>query len=241
MVGTEALMRWRRDGKLVPPDAFIPLAEETGLIVPMSEWLLVEAARQARIWRQRFGFDQSISINMPSQMFSRSDLVDQIHEAVNSQGIPHSMIRIEITENHFMKQDQSANPTLHRLNQIGVEVSLDDFGTGYSSLSYLSHMPIAELKIDRAFVRDLGITPHSTAIVQAILALAKALGMRVVAEGVEMLRQMEVLQRLGCTVMQGYMFCRPVPPDELETWLQTAQLPRSEAWAGRTPGGVITR
>jgi predicted signal transduction protein with EAL and GGDEF domain/DNA-binding response OmpR family regulator len=241
MVGTEALMRWRREGKLVPPNEFIPLAEETGLIVPMSEWLLVEAARQARIWRQRFGFDQSISVNLPSQMFSRSDLVDKIHDAVNGQGIPHSMIRLEITERSVMKEDQNVNPTLYRLNQIGVEISIDDFGTGYSSLSYLSHMPIAELKIDRVFVRDLGITPHSTAIVQAILALAKALGMRVVAEGVEMLRQMEVLQRLGCTVMQGYMFCRPVPPDELEQWLQAAQLPRSEAWTGLSPGGVITR
>jgi predicted signal transduction protein with EAL and GGDEF domain/DNA-binding response OmpR family regulator len=241
MVGCEALMRWRRDGKLVPPNEFIPLAEETGLIVPMSEWLLCEAARQARVWRQRFGFDQSISVNLPSQMFSRSDLVDQIHDAVTSQGIPHGMLRLEITERSVMKEDQNVNPTLHRLNQIGVEISIDDFGTGYSSLSYLSHMPIAELKIDRVFVRDLGITPHSTAIVQAILALAKSLGMRVVAEGVEMLRQMEVLQRLGCTVMQGYMFCRPVPPDELQQWLQTAQLPRSEAWSSRAPTGLLTR
>jgi predicted signal transduction protein with EAL and GGDEF domain/DNA-binding response OmpR family regulator len=241
MVGCEALMRWKRDGKLVPPNEFIPLAEETGLIVPMSEWLLCEAARQARVWRQRFGFDQSISVNLPSQMFSRSDLVDQIHDAVTSQGIPHGMIRLEITERSVMKEDQNVNPTLHRLNQIGVEISIDDFGTGYSSLSYLSHMPIAELKIDRMFVRDLGITPHSTAIVQAILALAKALGMRVVAEGVEMLRQMEVLQRLGCSVMQGYMFCRPVPPDEFERWLKSAQLPRSEAWTARLSTGLVAR
>jgi predicted signal transduction protein with EAL and GGDEF domain/DNA-binding response OmpR family regulator len=241
MVGCEALMRWNRDGKLVPPNEFIPLAVETGLIVPMSEWLLKEAARQARIWRQRFGFDQSISINMPSQMFSRSDLVDLIHDAVNSQGIPHGMIRLEITEHSVMKEIQHVNPTLHRLNQIGVEISIDDFGTGYSSLSYLSHMPIAELKIDRMFVRDLGITPHSTAIVQAILALAKSLGMRVVAEGVEMLRQMEVLQRLGCSVMQGYMFCRPVSADALEQWLQTAQLPRSEERPQLSPSGQLIR
>ena len=228
MVGTEALMRWQRDGKLEPPAEFIPLAEETGLIVPMSEWALREAARQARLWRLRFGFDSSISVNLPSVMFSRSDLVENIHEAVTSQGVPHGMIRLEITEDSLMKDLQSVIPALHRLNEIGVEISIDDFGTGYSSLSYLTTLPIAELKIDRAFVRDLGITPQSPAIVQAIVALAKAMSLRVVAEGVEMLRQMEVLQRLGCTVMQGYMFCRPVPPAELERWLETAVLPRSD-------------
>jgi EAL domain-containing protein (putative c-di-GMP-specific phosphodiesterase class I) len=233
MVGTEALMRWQREGKLVPPGDFIPLAKETGLIVPLSEWALREAARQARIWRQRFGFDRSISVNLPSDMFSRSDLVDNIHDAVTSQGIPHSMLRLEITEDSLMKDLQSVIPALHRLNEIGVEISIDDFGTGYSSLSYLTTLPIAELKIDRGFVRDLGITPQSPAIVQAIVALSKALGLRVVAEGVEMLRQMEVLQRLGCSVMQGYMFCRPVPPDDLERWLETADLPRAELWAGR--------
>ena len=232
VVGTEALMRWQREGKLVPPNDFIPLAEETGLIVPMSGWLIREAARQAKVWRQRAGFEYPISINLPSHMFSRSDLVDYIHDAVTSNGVPHSMIRLEITEHNLMNDLQSVIPTLHRLNEIGVEISIDDFGTGYSSLSYLTTLPIAELKIDRGFVRDLGITPQSPAIVQAIVALAKALGLRVVAEGVEMLRQMEVLQRLGCSVMQGYMFCRPVPPEALEEWLknEAPNLPRLDNW-----------
>lgn len=241
MVCTEALMRWRRDGKLLPPGDFIPLAEETGLIVPMSEWLLREAVRQGGVWQQRFGFNQSIAINMPSHMFARSDLVEKIHEAVTSNGVPHSMIKLEITEDSLMSDLQGVIPTLHRLNEIGVEISIDDFGTGYSSLAYLTTLPIAELKIDKGFVRDLGITPQSPAIVQAIVALAKALGLRVVAEGVEMLRQMEVLQRLGCTVMQGYMFCRPVPPDELERWLQTADLPRSDALRVVPPTSALNR
>jgi EAL domain-containing protein (putative c-di-GMP-specific phosphodiesterase class I) len=233
MVGVEALMRWQRGDVLVPPGQFIPIAEDNGLIVPMSEWALREAARQARIWRQRFGFDSTISVNLPTTMFSRTDLIENIHEAVTSQGVPHSVLRLEITEDNLMKDLQSVIPALHRLNEIGVEVSIDDFGTGTSSLSRLSTLPIAELKIDRSFVRDLGITPQSPAIVSAIIALAKALGLRVVAEGVEMLRQMEVLQRLGCNVMQGFMFCRPVAGTALELWLETAVLPTSDVLAAR--------
>ena len=238
VVGTEALMRWQRGDTLVPPGEFIPLAEETGLIVPLSEWALREAARQARQWRQRIGFEHPISVNLPSHMFSRSDLVEQLHDAVTAQGVPHGMLRIEITEDNLMKDLQSVMPTLHRLNEIGVEISIDDFGTGYSSFSYLSTLPIAELKIDRSFIRDLGITPQSAAIVSAIIALAKALGLRVVAEGVEMLRQLEVLQRLGCNVMQGYMFCRPVPPLEFERWYEAAELPCSEPRVAPAPAAV---
>ncbi|MBI3157853.1 MAG: EAL domain-containing protein [Burkholderiales bacterium] len=228
VVGAEALMRWQRGATLVPPKDFIPLAEESGLIVPLSEWAMREAARQARQWRQRLGFARPISVNLPSHMFSRSDLVEQLHDAVTSQGVPHGMLRIEITEDNLMKDLRSVIPTLHRLNEIGVEISIDDFGTGYSSMSYLTTLPIAELKIDRSFIRDLGITPQSPAIVSAIIALARALGLRVVAEGVEMLRQLDVLQRLGCHVMQGFMFCRPVPAQDFERWFHTAELPRTE-------------
>jgi len=227
VVGTEALMRWMCEGKLQPPAEFIPLAEETGLIVPLSEWAIREATRQGRLWCQRVGLDVPISVNLPSLMFTRSDLIDQIHEAAGHHGVPHSMLRVEITEDNLMKDLQSVIPALHRLNEIGVEISIDDFGTGYSSMSRLTTLPIAELKIDRAFIKDLGITPQSPAIVQAIVALGKALGLRVVAEGVEMLRQMDVLQRLGCSIMQGYMFCRPVPPEELERWIGSAVLPNN--------------
>jgi len=230
MVGAEALMRWQRGHTLVPPGDFIPLAEETGLIVPLSEWALREAARQAKIWSVNFGFADAIAVNLPNRMFERSDLVEHIHQSVSQYGVPHRAIQLEITETGLMKDLQNVIPSLHRLTEIGVEISIDDFGTGYSSLAYLTTLPISELKIDRSFVRDLGITPQSSAVVTAIIALARSLGLRVIAEGVENLRQMEVLHRLGCGVMQGFLFSRPIPPDELERWLQQTVLPRKAPW-----------
>ena len=233
MVGAEALMRWNRNGVLVAPAEFIPLAEETGLIVPMSEWAIREAARQARIWQDSFGFADSIAVNMPNRLFERTDLVEHIHQAVTMYGVPHHAIELEITETGLMKDLQNVIPSLHRLNEIGVEISIDDFGTGYSSLAYLTTLPISELKIDRSFVRDLGLTPQSSAVVTAIIALARSLGLRVIAEGVENLRQMEVLHRLGCVVMQGFLFSRPQPPEAIETWLQQTILPRKAPWIGK--------
>jgi len=233
MVGVEALMRWNRSGTLVAPGDFIPLAEETGLIVPLSEWAVREAARQAKSWLVSFGFADSVAVNLPNRLFERSDLVEHIHQAVSTYGIPHRAIQLEITETGLMRDLQNVIPSLHRLNEIGVEISIDDFGTGYSSLAYLTTLPISEVKIDRSFVRDLGITPQSSAVVTAIIALARSLGLRVVAEGVENLRQMEVLHRLGCGVMQGYLFSRPIPPDDLEAWLKNTILPRRAPWIGQ--------
>jgi predicted signal transduction protein with EAL and GGDEF domain/DNA-binding response OmpR family regulator len=238
MVGAEALMRWQRADRLVPPAEFIPLAEETGLIVPMSEWALREAALQAKLWQQRFGFTDSIAVNLPSRLFERSDLIDSIHQAVTIQGVPHRVLMLEITEDNLMKDLQTVIPALHRLNEIGVEIAIDDFGTGYSSLAYLTTLPISELKIDRSFVRDLGVTPQSAAVVAAIIALARSLGLRVIAEGVETLRQMEVLHRLGCTAMQGFLFSRPLPPGQLEQWLCEPGQPRSAAWM--TPAQILS-
>ncbi|MFN0185760.1 MAG: putative bifunctional diguanylate cyclase/phosphodiesterase [Aquabacterium sp.] len=236
MIGAEALMRWQRGDQLVPPGDFIPLAEETGLIVPLSEWALREAARQAKAWSVNFGFADSIAVNLPNRVFERSDLVEHIHQCVSTYGVPHRAIHLEITETGLMKDLQNVIPSLHRLNEIGVEISIDDFGTGYSSLAYLTTLPISELKIDRSFVRDLGITPQSSAVVTAIIALARSLGLRVVAEGVESLRQMDVLHRLGCGVMQGFLFAKPMPPAELEAWLHQTVLPRKAPWIARAGG-----
>ena len=230
MVGVEALMRWRRNGVLVPPGDFIPLAEETGLIVPLSEWALREAARQARIWQDAFGFAESIAVNLPNRLFERVDLVEYIHQVVTEFGVPHHAIELEITETGLMKDAGNVNMTLHRLNEMGVEISIDDFGTGYSSLAYLTNMPISELKIDRSFVRELGLAPKSSDIVTAIIALARSLGLRVVAEGVETLRQMEVLHRLGCRLMQGFLFSRPLPPEEMAVWREQTLLARKASW-----------
>ena len=239
MVGVEALMRWQRGSVLVPPGDFIPLAEETGLIVPLSEWALREAARQAKLWRSQFDFDDSIAVNLPTRLFERSDLVETIHNAVMSFGVSHRAIQLEITETGLMKDLQKVIPSLHRLNEIGVEISIDDFGTGYSSLAYLTTLPISELKIDRSFVRDLGITPQSTAVVTAIIALARSLGLRVIAEGVEDLRQMETLHRAGCSMMQGFLFSRPVPPDVLVTWLDEVVHSRKAPWIGTNSNVVM--
>src|SRR5882762_2024097 len=233
MVGAEALMRWRRNGVLVPPADFIPLAEETGLIIPLSEWAIREAARQARVWQDNFGFSDSIAVNLPNRLFERTDLVAHIHQAVTTYGVPHHAIELEITETGLMKDLQNVIPSLHRLNEIGVEISIDDFGTGYSSLAYLTTLPISELKIDRSFVRDLGLTPQSSAVVTAIIALARSLGLRVIAEGVENLRQMEVLHRLGCGVMQGFLFSKPQMPEDIELWLQQTVLPKKAPWIGK--------
>ena len=233
MVGVEALMRWNRSGRLVPPGEFIPLAEDTGLIVPLSEWALREAARQAKIWQTNFGFADSIAVNLPSHLFSRSDLGEHIHACVTQYGVPHRVIQLEITEDNLMKDVQNVLPSLHKLNELGVEISIDDFGTGYSSLSYLTTLPISELKIDRIFVRDLGVTQKSSAVVTAIIALARSLSLRVIAEGVETLRQMGVLHKLGCSNMQGFLFSRPIPPDDLERWLEQTVLPRTAPWIGQ--------
>ena len=230
MVGAEALMRWRRGGELIAPSEFIPLAEESGLIVPLSEWVVREAARQARVWKDSFGFGLTIAVNLPTRIFERTDLVELIHAAVTACGVPHGVIELEITETGLMKDLHNVIPTLHRLNEIGVQISIDDFGTGYSSLAYLTTLPISELKIDRSFVRDLGSTPQSSAVVTAIIALARSLDLRVVAEGVENLRQMEVLHRLGCGIMQGYLFSGAKPASEIDTWLQQTVLPRKASW-----------
>jgi len=226
MVGAEALMRWQRNGQLVPPGDFIPLAEATGLINNMSLWAIAEAARQARIWQNEFGFDSSIAVNLPSRLFEQPDLVERIASILAREGVTPRAIELEITETGLMKDLQGVVPSLHRLNQLGTEISIDDFGTGYSSLAYLTTLPISELKIDRSFVHDLGDTPQSTAVVSAIIALARALGLRVIAEGVEHEAQMKVLYNLGCHICQGFLFARPMPARELSQWLRDTQTVR---------------
>jgi EAL domain-containing protein (putative c-di-GMP-specific phosphodiesterase class I) len=196
----------------------------------MSQWALGEATRQLRAWRDRFGFTQSIAVNLPSRLFERADLVDHIRRSALACDVPLGSIQLEITETGLMKGQQGVFPALHRLNDIGVRISIDDFGTGYSSLSYLTTLPISELKIDGSFVRDLGRTPQSEAVATAIIALSRSLGLGVVAEGVETERQAQVLKGLGCNVMQGYLFSRPLPADDFERWVSRARLLPEPPW-----------
>lgn len=220
VVAVEALMRWRRNGALVQPGEFIPLAEETGLIVPMSEWAIGEVARQIAVWRDVCGLELSVAVNLPSRAFERSDLIDIVRSVTERHGLVPRSLELEITETGLMKNLDSVIPDLHRLTQIGVAIAIDDFGTGYSSLAYLTQLPISELKIDRSFVRDLGVTGQSAAVVTAVIALARSLDLKVVAEGVETPLQRDTLLRLGCDEMQGTLFACAMPPDELVRWLQ---------------------
>jgi EAL domain-containing protein (putative c-di-GMP-specific phosphodiesterase class I) len=218
LVGVVALMRWRRGDQLVPPNEFIPLAEVTGLIVPMSEWVLREAAKQAHAWQQEFGFDGTVAVNMPYRMFLQKDMVELVHGAVTPYGLPHSMIQLEITEESLVKDLQSIQPTLQRLNEMGVQISVDDFGTGYSSLSRLTDLPISEVKIDRSFVKNMAVTHKGTAVARTIIALAQVLELRVIAEGVETIEQQQALVNEGCDLMQGFLYSRPVPGDQIGAW-----------------------
>ncbi|MEX8495082.1 putative bifunctional diguanylate cyclase/phosphodiesterase [Sphaerotilus sp.] len=219
VVAVEALMRWRRNGALVQPGEFIPLAEETGLIVPMSEWAIGEVARQIGVWRDVHGVELSVAVNLPSRAFERSDLVDLVRTATERHGLAPRALELEITETGLMQNLDRVIPDLYRLTQIGVEIAIDDFGTGYSSLAYLTQLPISELKIDRSFVRDLGVKRQSAAVVTAVIALARSLDLKVVAEGVETVLQRDVLLRLGCDEMQGNLFACAMTPEELIRWL----------------------
>ncbi|OYT88125.1 MAG: histidine kinase [Burkholderiales bacterium PBB6] len=229
LVGVEALMRWKRGDQIVPPASFIDTAEETGLIVPMSEWALREAARQAAIWRDAFGFSETIAVNVPARVFMRSDLLSGLCSAVEAHGLPPSTIQLEITENSLREEESRILSTLHALNDIGVQFSVDDFGTGYSNLRRMAELPIAEIKIDRSFVVDLGSGPKPAMLIATIVALARNMGLRVIAEGVETSSQVRELMSLGCHLMQGYYFSRPVPGDQLQAWairhLQNADMP----------------
>jgi predicted signal transduction protein with EAL and GGDEF domain/DNA-binding response OmpR family regulator len=225
VVAVEALMRWRRDGVLVQPGEFIPLAEETGLIVSMSEWAIGEVARQIGVWRDVHDVELSVAVNLPSRAFERSDLIDLVRTATERHGLAPRALALEITETGLMQNLDRVIPDLHRLTQIGVEIAIDDFGTGYSSLAYLTQLPISELKIDRSFVCDLGVKRQSAAVVTAVIALARSLDLKVVAEGVETAQQRDVLLRLGCDEMQGNLFACAMTPEELIRWLH--------AWAPR--------
>jgi diguanylate cyclase (GGDEF)-like protein len=212
IVGFEALVRWEHPVRgLVPPMSFVPLAEETGLILPLGRWVLEQACRQARAWRDaRPGGPQLfMSVNISARQFAQPELVDQVKEILEETGLDPAGLEIEITESVLMDQSEAGIRTLRQLREIGVRLVLDDFGTGYSSLSYLKHLPLDTIKIDRSFVAGIdGEADRS--IVDAVIALAHGLRISVVAEGIETEAQFEQLRRMGCDVGQGYLFARPL-------------------------------
>jgi diguanylate cyclase (GGDEF)-like protein len=203
----EALLRWNHPSRgLVSPLEFIPVAEETGLIVPIGEWVIQQACRAARTWPE----EVRIAVNVSSVQFRRSGLGASVVQALAASGLDPKRLEIEITESIFLETSDSTLSILHSLREMGVRIALDDFGTGYSSLSYLQSFPFDKIKIDRSFVERLEASPGAAAIVQAITALAAALGMETTAEGIETDGQLEAVRRLGCGLGQGYLFSRPV-------------------------------
>ena len=217
--GVEALLRWQHPERgLVPPDEFIPLAERTGLIRPLTLWVLDAALRQCASWR-RAGLDLWVSANLSAANLVDGDTPRQIEQLLRRWDVPPSLFRLEITETTAMADPARTHAVLARLDAMGVQLAIDDFGTGYSSLAYLKRLPVHELKIDRSFVSNMAHDPNDEVIVTSTIDLGHNLGLRVVAEGVEDQDTLDELVRRGCDLAQGYHFTRPLPPAELRAWL----------------------
>ena len=222
-MGFEALMRWRHPQRgIVPPNEFIPVAEETGLIIPMTLWILRTACRQAVEWSKYAPSNKPLvmSINLSGKHFSQPDLVKQVKGIIEETGINPRAVKLELTESAVMDNAENAITMLKELRSLGVQLSIDDFGTGYSSLSYLHRFPIDMLKVDRSFVSTMEGGSENGEIVRTVIALAKTLRLNVIAEGIESIHQLHQLRILGCEYGQGYLFSRPVPPDEAEVLLE---------------------
>jgi diguanylate cyclase (GGDEF)-like protein len=221
----EALIRWEHPSKrLVPPAEFIPAAEQTGLIVPIGQWVLEEACRQTMMWQERYPrtpHEQplGVSVNLSARQFQHPQLIDEIAQVIKAIGLAPRHLKLEITESIGIEDVNSASATLWKLKDLGLHLALDDFGTGYSALSYLKNFPFDTLKLDRAFVDGLGIDPEDTAIVHAAIAFAKALGLSVTAEGIETRDQIVELRKLGCDHGQGYYFAKPMSSSAIEVLL----------------------
>ncbi|MFJ4255326.1 putative bifunctional diguanylate cyclase/phosphodiesterase [Pseudomonas monteilii] len=220
-IGAEALLRWEHPQQgLLLPDRFIGLAEKTGLIIPIGEWVLDEACRQMRQWLDQGHQGWRMAVNLSAIQFCHAGLVESVARALQQNGLPANCLTLEITETTAMHDADASLTVLQRLSDMGVDLSIDDFGTGYSSLMYLKRLPANELKIDRGFVRDLEQDSDDAAIVSAIVALGQALGLRIVAEGVETDKQQDFLTRLGCDSLQGYLLGQPVPAEQFMSKLQ---------------------
>lgn len=221
IVGMEALVRWQNpEFGLVAPLEFIPIAEKTGLIIPMGEWVLQEACRQNKVW-QEAGFPKlCVAVNLSARQFQQQDMVKNIARILSDTHLEPEYLELEITESYAMQNADFTIGVLRDLKKMGVRVSIDDFGTGYSSLSYLKQFPIDTLKIDRSFVRDLSAVTSDAAIADAVIALAHSLKLLVVAEGVETPEQLAILRRHRCDRMQGYLFSPPVPSEKFEQLLR---------------------
>jgi diguanylate cyclase (GGDEF)-like protein len=223
--GVEALLRWRHpELGLISPANFIPLAEQSGLIIPIGAWVLREACRQSRAWQQAGYAALKIAVNVSTLQFAQADFIETVVQALSNSNLAPGWLQLEVTESLLMHDPEDTAAKLAELRRLGVTVAIDDFGTGYSSLAYLRQLPIDALKIAQPFVREIGVnlknTPNDLAIVTAVTNLAHSLGMRVIAEGVETEEQLAFLAGIGCNEMQGYLTSPPMPVEELELLLE---------------------
>ncbi|MFO0752068.1 MAG: EAL domain-containing protein [Thermodesulfovibrionales bacterium] len=217
VVCAEALVRWEHpELGILDPIRFIPLAEETGFIISIDEWVLREACAQFRQWQQEGYPDLCVTVNLSAKQFKKSDLAEKIAQILKETGLAPRHLNLEITESIAMEDLEHTIPLLRRLVGMGIGISIDDFGTGYSSLSYLKRLPVNKLKIDQSFVRDIATDPDDRSIIKAITALAQSMRLGVIAEGVETEEQLEFLRAAGCREAQGYLFSRPLPPGEFK-------------------------
>jgi EAL domain-containing protein (putative c-di-GMP-specific phosphodiesterase class I) len=221
--GFEALIRWQHPERgVIPPVKFIPIAEETGLIIQIGQWVLGEACRQVRQWQELYPANEplTISVNLSGKQFMQPDLLEQIQSVLRDTGLDPRSLKLEITESVVMENIETATRTLEQLRALGVELSIDDFGTGYSSLSYLQRFPVSTLKIDRSFISRMTEHEGTAEIVRTIMKLAQNLGMDVVAEGVETEQQRAQLGALECAFGQGYYFSKPLDYNAAEAFLR---------------------
>ena len=235
ILGAEALLRWNDGDRTVAPAEFVPIAEETGLIVPIGLWALREACRQCRAWLDLGHASMQVSVNLSPRQFRQKDIVREIDAILGETGLPAACLELEITETTIMHSTAHTIGALHELTALGVRVSVDDFGTGYSSLAYLHRFPVHKLKIDQSFVRDIGADRADTALVGTMVALARQLKLTSVAEGVETDKQLAYLLEIGCETGQGYLFSPPLGAEALTPLLGTAA--SAAARPGAAPAG----
>jgi diguanylate cyclase (GGDEF)-like protein len=226
IVEVEALVRWQHPLRgLVPPLEFIPLAEETGLIIPLGQWILEQACKQLRAWHLQYPSDTPlvVGVNLSTKQFQQSQLEDKIATILQEQNLEPGNLKLEITESVILKDTDANLSALQKLKNLGVKLAIDDFGTGFSALNYLKRFPIDTIKIDRSFVNGIGSNPEDTAIVHAIIAFAKALNLGITAEGIETADQLAMLRELNCDRGQGYYFSKPLPSEEIDRLLASSK------------------